>query len=391
MKNIVLLYDFLSEDGGIERVLEFQAKTLRSAGFNVKIAFAFVNEESKSRFKDFEVIEYSKLPFGLKNETFQILLSFFSNRSLKYFSDSELIITHSFPSSYIAYRLKKKNCTPYIQFLHHHPQFLYFRKVEWAVNTLKRKIAFFAGFVGGYFLKKVDKKCVNSADGIMVNSNMVSKIAANLYNVKSEVIYPPVDDTFLRTNYDKNTLRKYKIEGNYILASGRIVKLKRFDYLLEAFSKLPENLKKNNQIIFAGKENEKERENLDILAKNLNISDKVRFLGPINKKDLASLYSFAKLTVLTCPGEYFGLVPVEAMACGCPVVAWKDNSGPEETVKNQISGFLTKPYDTSELSKNIQKTLEKKWDKKKIIRSIDKFCGKQIKNYFLRSLSKVKF
>ena len=45
------------------------------------------------------------------------------------------------------------------------------------------------------------------------------------------------------------------------------------------------------------------------------------------------------------------------MACGCPVVAWKDNFGPQETVIEGVNGFLAKPYSIEDLARKINKSL----------------------------------
>ena len=390
MKTVTLLYDFFSEPGGLERVMFFQAKVLRKAGYKVKFAFAYVDEKLKNELlKDYEVIEYSKLPLNYKSETLQICSSFLMSNFLEKLKDTDLIICHSFPSSYVAYRMYNKYNIPYIQFLHHHPQFLYHQKASWANNTLKRKVAYLIGKCFGQYPKYIDKKCVKNARQIMVNSGMVQKIILNIYKRKGKLIYPTVDPVFFgKPSNKREILKKHKIPDNFILASGRIVRLKRFDYLLEAYSRLPEEIKKELFIVFAGKENEKEKANLISLADKLSIKN-ILFLSYLNKEELRVLYSAAKMTVLTCPGEYFGLVPVEAMASGCPVVAWKDNSGPQETVTEGISGYLAKPYDSRDMSEKISKTLSKRWDKDKITKSAERFSEKAIEKEFLSEVKKI--
>ena len=78
-KKIVLMYDFLSEHGGVERVMLFQAKVLKQAGYDITFAFAYVDEKlRKTKLKGFKVIEYAPLP--IKNETLQISSSILRNR-----------------------------------------------------------------------------------------------------------------------------------------------------------------------------------------------------------------------------------------------------------------------------------------------------------------------
>jgi glycosyltransferase involved in cell wall biosynthesis len=183
-------------------------------------------------------------------------------------------------------------------------------------------------------------------------------------------------------------LKKLGIPKNFILASGRIVRLKRFDYLIESYAKLPEKIKKNLHLVFAGKEDRAEKESLVRLAKHLNVRN-IRFLGPLDKKELHALYAAAKLTVLTCPGEYFGLVPVESMASGTPVVSWKDNAGPQETILDGETGYLAKPYSTVDMSDKIHKTLSKKWKNNKIKEYARKFSEPVLEKKFISEISTV--
>jgi glycosyltransferase involved in cell wall biosynthesis len=383
------MYDFFSEPGGIERVMIFQAKALRKAGYNVRFAFAYVDEELKRKMlSGFEVIEYSKLPFNARNETLQICSSLLRNNFLSKLRDTDLVICHSFPSSYVAYRLFKKYNIPYIQFLHHHPQFLYFQKLDWASNTSKRKLAFFVGKFFGHYPRYLDKKCLTNAKKIMVNSLMVQKIIQKIYNRKGNIHYPAVDSVFFTKPEKLSALKKLGIPKNFILASGRIVRLKRFDYLIESYAKLPEKIKKNLHLVFAGKEDRAEKEALVRLAKHLNVRN-IRFLGPLDKKELHALYAAAKLTVLTCPGEYFGLVPVESMASGTPVVSWKDNAGPQETILDGETGYLVKPYSTVDMSDKIHKTLSKKWNRNKIRAHARKFSEPVLEKKFISEISTV--
>jgi glycosyltransferase involved in cell wall biosynthesis len=67
------------------------------------------------------------------------------------------------------------------------------------------------------------------------------------------------------------------------------------------------------------------------------------------------------------------------MACGCPVVAWNDNAGPNETVVNGITGILAKPYDLDEMAKSIEYIIKsglKQKNKAKIINSVRRFSEK---------------
>src|SRR3989338_2017576 len=215
-KKIIIMYDFFSEHGGIERIMLFQARVLKKAGYDVSFAFAYYDENfGKERLKEFPVIEYSKLPF--KNETLQISLSIFKNCSIEKFKNADLVICHSFPSSYLALRIKKKFKIPYILHLHHPPQFLYTADLNWAKSTFKRKFSFLIGKILRLPLRKFDSYCVKNADFYFSESKAVRKMINEVYNIDSQVLYPTIDKAFRITKADIKELAEYNIKKDFIL------------------------------------------------------------------------------------------------------------------------------------------------------------------------------
>ena len=377
-KKILIMYDSFSEHGGVERIMLFQANALKRNGYDVSFAFAHVDEKLREeKLNGFKVIEYSKLPF--KNETMQICASVLrkSHEKIKGF---DLIICHYFPSSYTALRAKKKFNIPYILHLHHPPQFLYNADLAWAKNTFKRQFSFAIGKIFRPVLRALDNYCVRNADGYFAESKIVQKIIKETYKIDSKVLYPTINE---KLKPKRANLYSHRIKSNYILGSGRIIRQKRFDYLIGAVSLL----KRKMPVILAGKYEEKEKNYLEDLAKEKNVE--LVFLGPLDIKELVKFYSNAKLVVLTCPKEWFGLVPIEAMASGTPVVAWKDGFGPEETIIDNIGGYLAKPYSIKDMAEKIKKAINKKWDKKKIIKSIKKFREKEQEKILLKEVRNI--
>jgi glycosyltransferase involved in cell wall biosynthesis len=384
MKNILIMYDFFSEQGGIERVMYFQAKTLMEQGYNVSFAFAYVDEKlKKDRLGDFEVIEYGKLVF-LRDETLQICSSIIRSEIVNKFKDFDLIICHSFPSSYLALRIKKKYKIPYIVQLHHPPQFLYNVDINWAKNSFKRLFSYSIGRIFGGILRSFDKYCLINANDYFVAGKSVGRVIKQTYGLNGTVLYPPVDRRFKIVKCNLRDLKKYNLNRDFIFGSGRIIKQKRFDYLIEAFSKLK---KENLQLVLAGRYDLKEKSNLEDLAKKLKVN--VLFLGAVEMNDLIKFYNLAKVTVLTCPKEWFGLVPVESISCGCPVVAWADNFGPQETVIDGKTGFLAKPYLIDDMANKINFAINKKWNKKYLSNSIKKFSEKEQSKVLINLVNRV--
>jgi D-inositol-3-phosphate glycosyltransferase len=108
-----------------------------------------------------------------------------------------------------------------------------------------------------------------------------------------------------------------------ILFVGRIVPLKGIDKLLTAMTYL-EKRKRLQLVVIGGDEHcQDEAERLKSLSQSLQIHDSVTFLGLINQEKLPYFYSAADLCVVPSYYESFGLVALESLACGTPVVATK--------------------------------------------------------------------
>lgn len=379
---IVIMYDFLSEYGGIERVMTFQAKALRKAGHEVVFAFAYVDRDiARDKIKNFKVFEYGRFPW--RNETLGICSTLITTRNIEEINNADLIICHSFPASYYALGLKKRYGIPYILMLHHPPQFIYNSNWNWAKNSSKRIFAFIMGRLFWGLISRFDKYCVNNASDYMTAGKTVNRIIEEVYGIRGEPIYPAVDPQFYFEPLKEKEKIKIGLGKDYILASGRIVQQKRFDYLIKAAS-LMKN--KNCELVFAGKSDPRIRKSLINLAKELGVREPL-FLGNVDIELLRKIYSSARVTVLTCPKEWFGLVPVEAMSCGCPVVAWNDGFGPGETIADGVGGLLARPYDERDMARKIDKALEKNWDRKKVIHSVNMFSEKSIEKLFMNKIN----
>jgi glycosyltransferase involved in cell wall biosynthesis len=100
----------------------------------------------------------------------------------------------------------------------------------------------------------------------------------------------------------------------------------------------------------------KEREELmrlDAMIKEKKLSDMVRWLGAVNREYLQYHYSSAEVTVVPSYYEPFGLVPLESMACGTPVIASRVG-GMQYTIKDGKTGYLVPPQDPLALAAKLE-------------------------------------
>ncbi|MCL2800153.1 MAG: glycosyltransferase [Treponema sp.] len=176
-----------------------------------------------------------------------------------------------------------------------------------------------------YFMKRLiprlrikDVISSNMVDCFVANSNYVSKRIKRYYNRGCNVVHPPVD-----IEKYKSVIRKPQ---EYYLFFGQLTGYKRADIAIDAC------VKSGRKLIVAGAGAKKKT--IKKYAKNGLIS----FKGRISDEEIKELYAGAKALIF--PGiEDFGIIPVEANAAGCPVIAYRDG-GALETVKDGDTGIF---------------------------------------------------
>jgi len=175
---------------------------------------------------------------------------------------------------------------------------------------------------------------------------------------KIEVIYEGVD----LESFDKSKAQKSFATQNislpYILFVSTLYRFKNADKLIEAFAKLRKREKISHNLVLIGRSHRSSLKELKKIVARHNINQSVVFLGHIEKKEiLASFYSYAELFVYPSSVETFGLPPLEAMACGTPVVGSDKTSVPEIIGD---AGLIVDPNNIENLSKTIYKVLTNK-------------------------------
>ncbi|MBU0760231.1 MAG: glycosyltransferase family 4 protein [Nanoarchaeota archaeon] len=380
MKKIIILYDFLKELGGLERVMFFQANVLKKL-YDVELLFSYVSEKEKERIgKEFAFNDFRKISqIGKsRNENVQFFSTLLFPGKLKQ-RKADLIISHSFMASRMVHVKKKNEKTKFIAMIHHPPNFLYERNLKW-VNNSSRFFAYILGLFFGDILRRADRKSVRNADSVIANSNYTRKRIKEIYGINAEVIYPPISNKFviIDERVAIKILKKFGIEKRFILMHGRMIKDKRPDLGVLAFSKI-----KNKDIDFIISGTIEEEKRIRELVNKFGIEKRVKIAGRVSEEQLLALYNAAECLIMPTPKEDFGMTTVEAIACGCPVIAWKDGAGPEEIITEDLNGLLARPYDIEDFKEKVEKSLARKWNKKKVSLSSRKFSEKEIEKQLL--------
>jgi D-inositol-3-phosphate glycosyltransferase len=146
------------------------------------------------------------------------------------------------------------------------------------------------------------------------------------------------------------------------ISTGEMSKQKNFELVLKAASELARRGTENFKIVTVFNEStedeqaKKTLEKLNSMFSEYGIEDKVRFIPPINPKEMPSYYAGADILCVPSTNETFGLVYPEAMAAGKVAIA-SNTGGPREYIENGKNGFLVDPEDESDLTNVLERLL----------------------------------
>lgn len=181
------------------------------------------------------------------------------------------------------------------------------------------------------------------SDAIIVSTHQEQEDLSQLYSVSANRVHviPPGVDTNLFKPLDQRAARKTLgiTESKVVLSVGRIEPLKGIDILIRAVANLENSSDTRLLIVGGDSSSDPEARRLRGVASAAGIDDKITFTGKVSQSELPTYYNAADVFVLTSYYESFGLVALEAMACGVPVIASRVG-GPRTFVRNGVTGYL---------------------------------------------------
>jgi glycosyltransferase involved in cell wall biosynthesis len=178
--------------------------------------------------------------------------------------------------------------------------------------------------------RRGDKRNAAAADYIVANSYHTREALIKTYGVFPEVIYPGVD----LSRFPKPLPAGGR--ENAVLSVGVLAPFKGHRFILEALGKVAEAVRPELRVIY-NREFPGEVEYMERRAGELGVS--IELLPMLTEEDIVDEYRRCKVVALAQVVEPFGLVPLEAMACGTPIVAVKEG-GFRETVADGVVGRL---------------------------------------------------
>lgn len=245
--------------------------------------------------------------------------------------------------------IKKKPYQLHISYCHSPMRYIWDETERYfdAANLNKGIKKIFADKLLSY-LRKWDLKSAQLPDYLISNSNYIAEKIKRIYNRNSDVIYPPVDvDLF----------PLWENKENYYLTASRLVPYKKVDMIVKAFREMPD---KKLLVIGSGPEKEKIK---SILSSN------IEFLGYQEFEKLKDYMQRAKAFIFAAE-EDFGIIVVEAMACGTPVISL-NKGGTSETVIDSKTGLHFKNQTVEDIVEVV----------KKFERNEGNFISKEISEY----------
>lgn len=360
--------------GGGERIVLEEARGLKKRGYLVDVFAPTVDSErcypellKELNVKPILSTYLKKLP--LRNAIRMIVSSFLAPVIALGYRKYDIFIGANQPGAWIAYCMAKVLKKPYLVYLNQPNRIVYPRPVdvEYGWYSTERDYDFLYRFfrILKPFMRVLDGVSITSANAVLTNGRYIGHVIENIYSVWS--VDAPAG-AFVQTQQKILDNPKSIFEGSitaggkeikkpYLLITNRHDPQKKFEYVIEAFAKV---LKTNKNLTLAiPGPFTKHTLNLMKLAKELKVEDKIVFCGQIPEYELQILYKNAAVYCYPSPEEDFGLGPLEAGGWGVPTVAW-NHGGPTVTVEDGATGFLAKPYETSDYAAKIIEILKDK-------------------------------
>jgi glycosyltransferase involved in cell wall biosynthesis len=200
-------------------------------------------------------------------------------------------------------------------------------------------------------LARWDRATSGRVDRYLTNSQHVAGRIRRYYNREATVVYPPVDTDFFHPDA---ALTAVPGDGRYALVVSALVPYKRLDLAIDACRLAGVPLK----IVGTGPERSR-------------LQGGAEWLGRLTDEQVRELYRHAALVLL--PGEEdFGIVPLEAQACGCPVVALA-RGGAVETIIDEETGMLVGDQTGEAFASAITRAMHTTFDRARIRRHAERF------------------
>ncbi len=311
---IALVHDYLVQYGGAERVLEAFSELFPYAPIYTLL---YDREAMHGKFEDKRIHTsfLQKLPFArTRHRLFPPLMPL----AIEQFDFTKYDVVLSDSSSYAKGILTRPE-TLHICYMHTPMRYAWDDCQKYVQDfgfpkLVKRLVPFFMNPI-----RLWDKSSADRVDSLIANSQFVARRIKKYYRKDSMVVHPPV-------NVEKFFIARPEDRKEYFLMVGRLIAYKRHDIAIEAFNRLGLPLK----IIGRGPEFERLKK---------KAGPNIEFLGRVDEADLPKYYAECRGFVFP-QEEDFGIVAIEAMASGRPIIAYRGGDIVEHMEEGKMGEYF---------------------------------------------------
>jgi glycosyltransferase involved in cell wall biosynthesis len=266
----------------------------------------------------------------------------------------DLIHAHfTWPSGYIGIRLKEKYERPVITTIHENG--------DWFDQMVRMDHPLItSAWSGADALIRVNRKDVPT----------LQRYNEHVYAIPNgfSPAFHPLDTVAARERLGLS------MDQKIIFSLGYLIQSKGFNYLIDAMERIC--CQWDNVLCFIGGSGS-ERRSLQSQIDRMHLGEKVQLLGSLPSDVLPLWMNACDLFVLPSLSESFGVVQVEALACGKPVVSCR-NRGSEEVIISEEYGLLVEPANPEDLAEKILAGLDQEWDFEAIRRYAERFTWENV-------------
>lgn len=252
--------------------------------------------------------------------------------------------------------------TPFIAYIHSPMRYAWDLYYDYLKNSGRLTKFFMKRWMPD--IRKWDYISSQRIDTLVANSSYIARRIKKFWNRDAAVVYPPVDTDRLSISDEA--------AGDYFVVFSRFVPYKRIDLAISACARLNKKL-----IVIGSGSQEKELKLLAASCKNADI----KFTGRISDSEVKAYLQKCRALIF-CAEEDFGIIPVEAQACGRPIIAF-GKGGALETVVNEKTGVFFEEQSVESLVKAIEKfeklDKENTFNPKKIREHAEKFSAENFR------------
>lgn len=352
MKKICFLVKNIYNQGGDTRAVILLANKMQ-ADYQVEIVSLFKTEDKPSFNinQNIKIVSLFEEPFNLKINYVKVML-----KLRKFFKENliDILIIGAIGFNLIVY-----------------PAIILNNKVK--IISCEHASYYDGGKIFGlaWFGRLIGCKLMDCV--VVLTKKDLSDYINNMGKInRIEQIYNPMDEKLKNSSYN--------LDSKKLITCGRLVRVKGFDYLIEVAKKIFERYPSWEWHIYG---DGPEKKNLEELIFKHNLQNNVKILGEVN--NIYDKYSEYAAYIMTSRSESFGMVLVEALKSGIPVVSFDCNNGPREIIIHNENGLLVPTYDVDTMAKEICLLIEDSEFRKKLADNSQNTLNKfEINNIYLQ-------